>query len=90
MLTIENVNKVHQMPISRLYSIELILPTPYVYYFQLKNKVNQNIVIAELDREANQNGKYKLKLNNNSDYLTIKELKDKFNLLHRINGLMKC
>lgn len=88
MLTIENINKVNKFQISRMYCIEVIIPTPYVYYFQLKNRVNANILIAELDREANQNGKYKLSLYNKSDYLTLKDLRNQSIVMDRIKHLI--
>lgn len=90
MLRIENTNKVNTMYVGRKYRIEGVIRTPDVYFFQLKHIVNSNVLIAELNRVATAKGKYGLKLNNKSDYLTIKELNNPMDVRDRIKQLIKC
>jgi DNA integrity scanning protein DisA with diadenylate cyclase activity len=90
MLRIENANKANKMYVTRKYRIEVVIGTPEVYFFQLKHIVNSNVLIAQLNRVATAKGKYRLKLNNKSDYLTIKELNNPMDVRDRIKQLIKC
>jgi DNA integrity scanning protein DisA with diadenylate cyclase activity len=90
MLRIENANKANKMYVTRKYRIEVVIGTPEVYFFQLKHITNSNVLIAELNRVATARGKYRLKLNNKSDYLTIKELNNPMDVRDRIKQLIKC
>ena len=90
MLRIENANKANKMYVTRKYRIEVVIGTPEVYFFQLKHIVNSNVLIAQLNRVATAKGKYGLKLNNKSDYLTIKELNNPMDVRDKIKGLIKC
>ena len=90
MLRIENANKANKMYVTRKYRIEVVIGTPEVYFFQLKHIVNLNVLIAQLNRVATAKGKYRLKLNNKSDYLTIKELNNPMDVRDKIKGLIKC
>ena len=90
MLRIENTNRVNKFYVSRKYRIEVVIGTPEVYFFQLKHIVNSNVLIAQLNRVATAKGKYRLKLNNKSDYLTIKELNNPMDVRDRIKQLIKC
>ena len=90
MLRIENANKANKMYVTRKYRIEVVIGTPEVYFFQLKHIVNSNVLIAQLNRVATAKGKYRLKLNNKSDYLTIKELNNPMDVRDKIKGLIKC
>jgi DNA integrity scanning protein DisA with diadenylate cyclase activity len=56
----------------------------------LKHITNSNVLIAQLDKVATAKGKYRLKLNNKSDYLTIKELNNPMDVRDKIKGLIKC
>jgi DNA integrity scanning protein DisA with diadenylate cyclase activity len=90
MLRIENTNKVNKVYVSRKYRIEVVIGTPDVYFFQLKHIVNSNVLIAQLNRDVTTKGKYQLKLNNKSDYLTLDELSDRWIVIDRIKNLIKC
>ena len=90
MLRIENTNKVNKVYVSRKYRIEAVIGTPDVYFFQLKHIVNSNVLIAQLNKVATTKGKYRLKLNNKSDYLTLNELSDMWIVIDRIKNLIKC
>jgi DNA integrity scanning protein DisA with diadenylate cyclase activity len=90
MLRIENANNANKMYVTRKYRIEVVIGTPEVYFFQLKHIVNSNVLIAQLNRVATAKGKYRLKLNNKSDYLTIKELNNPMDVRDKIKGLIKC
>ena len=90
MLRIENANKANKMYVTRKYRIEVVIGTPEVYFFQLKHIVNSNVLIAQLNRDVTTKGKYQLKLNNKSDYLTLDELSDRWIVIDRIKNLIKC
>jgi hypothetical protein len=90
MLRIENANKANKMYVTRKYRIEVVIGTPEVYFFQLKHIVNSNVLIAQLDKVATAKGKYRLKLNNKSDYLTLTELSDPSFVSNKIKQLIKC
>jgi hypothetical protein len=90
MLRIDNIQKINKKYVGRRYRVEVVIGTPYVYFFQLRNISNSNILIAQLNRIATAKGKYGLELNNKSDYLTIKELKTPHIVRDKIKGLMKC
>jgi DNA integrity scanning protein DisA with diadenylate cyclase activity len=59
-------------------------------FFQLKHITNSNVLIAQLDKVATTKGKYRLKLNNKSDYLTLTELSDPSIVSNKIKHLIKC
>ena len=90
MLKIKNLDRVNKWYVTRKYRIEAVIGTSDVYFFQLKHITNSNVLIAQLDKVANARGKYRLKLNNKSDYLTIKELNNPMDVRDRIKQLIKC
>ena len=90
MLRIDNIQKINKKYVGRRYRVEVVIGTPDVYFFQLRNISNSNVIIAQLNRIGTAKGKYRLKLNNKSDYLTIKDLKTPHIVRDRIKYLMKC
>lgn len=90
MLKIENLSRVSKWYVTRKYRIEAVIGTPDVYFFQLKHITNSNVLIAQLDKVATAKGKYRLKLNNKSDYLTLTELGDPSIVSNKIKHLIKC
>jgi len=90
MLRIDNIQKINKKYVGRRYRVEVVIGTPDVYFFQLRNISNSNILIAQLNRISTAKGKYRLKLNNKSDYLTIKDLKTPHIVRDKIKELMKC
>lgn len=89
MLRIENLSRVNKVYVSRKYRIEAVIGTSDVYFFQLKHIVNSNVLVAQLNKVATTKGKYRLKLNNKSDYLTLDELSDRWIVIDRIKKLIK-
>jgi DNA integrity scanning protein DisA with diadenylate cyclase activity len=90
MLKIKNLSRVNKWYVTRKYRIEAVIGAPDVYFFQLKHITNSNVLIAQLDKMATTKGKYRLKLNNKSDYLTLTELSDPSLVRNKIKHLIKC
>ena len=90
MLKIKNLSRVNKWYVTRKYRIEAVIGTPDVYFFQLKHITNSNVLIAQLDKVATTKGKYRLKLNNKSDYLTLDELSDRWIVIDSIKNLINC
>ena len=90
MLKIKNLSRVNKWYVTRKYRIEAVIGTSDVYFFQLKHITNSNVLIAQLDKIATAKGKYRLKLNNKSDYLTLTELSDPSLVSNKIKHLIKC
>lgn len=91
MLIIKNIDKLRNVFIGRKYRVDMVYDfnSTKSYHFQLKHITTGNIIMAELDKIHNKNGKYKLKIFNKSDYLTIYDLKDMNCVINRLKCLIK-
>lgn len=91
MLTIKNIDKLSKVFVGRKYRVDKVydINGSKTYHFQLKHITNGNVIMVELDKIHNKSGKYKLKIFNKSDYLTLIELSDMQYVKDKIKHLIK-
>ena len=91
MLVIKNINKLNKVFIGRKYRVDKVydINGSKTYHLQLKHITKGIVMMVDLDKIPTQLGKYKLKIFNKSDYLTIYELKDIQCVKDRLKNLIK-
>jgi hypothetical protein len=91
MLVIKNIDKLNKVFIGRKYRVDKVydINGSKTYHLQLKHITKGIVMMVDLDKIPTQLGKYKLKIFNKSDYLTIHELKDIQCVKDRLKNLIK-